>query len=135
MHSVNQAWGGGRPKLPGITYWDYKGSQPGFKKGVLCQNGGGSSGYQAIQLAWNLGASKIILLGYDMAGDQHFFGTHPKGLNNAPADSHQGPFVGLSKAAQAIGLDVVNCSRQSALPDIRRSTFELELNLRPPIGQ
>jgi hypothetical protein len=43
--------------------------------------GGGNSGYQAIGLSLHLGATRVILLGYDMtwtAGKAHWFGMHPK---------------------------------------------------------
>ena len=43
---------------------------------------GGNGGYQALQIALKLGASKIILVGYDMhakSGKSHWFGEHPNG--------------------------------------------------------
>lgn len=74
---------------------------------------GRNSGYQAINLAVHLGASQIVLLGYDMHGD-HFFGSHP--------DKSKPPFalclplfptlVGPLKAA---GVSVVNCTPRSAV--------------------
>ena len=48
---------------------------------------GRNSGYQAINLAYHLGASRIALLGYDcrhIRGKKHFFGNHTgKNMNNA----------------------------------------------------
>lgn len=39
----------------------------------------GNSGAQAINLAYLLGARRIVLVGMDMGG-QHFFGEHPKAI-------------------------------------------------------
>lgn len=47
-------------------------------------NGGRNSGFQAINLAYHLGATETILIGYDWGhtnGKAHFFGDHPKELN------------------------------------------------------
>ena len=43
---------------------------------------GGNSGFQAINLAFLWGATRIILLGFDckaVAGKDHWFGQHPQG--------------------------------------------------------
>lgn len=78
---------------------------------------GRCGGYQAINLAVLLGAARIVLLGYDMTGygtKTHFFGHH--------AD-HSKPlyriclryFPTLVKPLKALGIEVVNCSRESAI--------------------
>jgi len=81
---------------------------------------GKNSGYQAINLAILLGYKRIVLLGYDMQhtfGKVHWFGNHPKPLNNAP----QGKFkewIGLfEKMVESIPADtqIINCTRQTAL--------------------
>jgi hypothetical protein len=46
---------------------------------------GANSGFQAINLAILFGVAEVILVGFDMRavnGQQHFFGNHPKPLNN-----------------------------------------------------
>lgn len=84
---------------------------------------GNNSGYQAINLAYLLGATKIILLGFDMkrqAGKTHFFGDHPYHKN------HQGPndqimqrwcknFVQLAAELKQEGVVVYNATRETAL--------------------
>ncbi len=78
---------------------------------------GNNSGYQAINLAYVLGASRVILLGYDMRGQgEHWFGRHDqsKGLG---ANTDYSTFVRHFEQMQPqdYGLEVINCSRESAL--------------------
>lgn len=82
-------------------------------------NTGQNSGYQAINLAYHFGASKIILLGYDMKkqGDKaHFFGDHPKGLTNAEGvEKWKAHFPALAKDLNREGVEVLNCTIDTAL--------------------
>jgi len=87
---------------------------------------GNNSGYQAINLAWHLWKPTTIkLIGYDMGlsndGNRHFFGNHPDELN-AQSDYRTWipKFNKLSEDLSAQGVDVVNCSRQTALTAFRR---------------
>jgi len=74
---------------------------------------GANSGYQAINLAVHLGASRIVLLGYDMHGD-HYFGSHPDKAK--PAFSMcLTAFPTLVEPLQAAGVSIVNCTPGSAL--------------------
>lgn len=79
---------------------------------------GGNGGYQAINLAVLLGATKIVLLGYDMQlgekGKQHWHGDHPMRMIS--------PYVNFRRCFQTIvdplkeaGVEVINCSRETAL--------------------
>lgn len=81
---------------------------------------GTNSGYQAIGLAYYLGAAEIVLIGYDMqrtGGRTHWHGDHPKGLRNVEGIErwivHFGP---LAEDLKAEGIEVVNCSIETALP-------------------
>jgi len=93
---------------------------------------GGSSGIMAIELARVLGATKIILLGYDCKLDGnkvHWFGDHPHGWSNAGAIRRwPNEFERLDRAYKRLGIDLVNCSLDTALT-IRRSTLEEEFCL------
>jgi hypothetical protein len=94
--------------------------KPGLCLDPLAIHYGGNSGYQAINLAFNWGARRIILLGFDMGkavdGRSHYFGDHPAGLRrggnfrNWIADFEQ-----LAADLKAEGVEVVNCSRSTAL--------------------
>lgn len=86
---------------------------------------GRNSGYQAINLAYMLGARRVVLLGYDMqrtGGRGHFFGDHPRGLRN----DDPGQYVGCFNAMQPerVGLEVINCTRETALRCFPRKRLE-----------
>jgi len=73
--------------------------------------GGGNSGYQAINLAYILGAKTILLLGFDMFGS-HFFGDHPDKLNvNSPYKHFIKGFESINQKK----VEIINCTRQTAL--------------------
>lgn len=82
-------------------------------------NQGGNSGYQVVNLMWNLGFRDIALLGYDMGyskGLTHWFGDHPNGLQKSPNFEHwRHCFTRLNDDIRANGGRLVNCSRQTAL--------------------
>ena len=74
---------------------------------------GYNSGYQAIGVAFHSGAKRIILLGYDMKG-VHFFGHHPD-RTKAPYARCIPIFKTLVKPLAERGVDVINCTRRTAL--------------------
>lgn len=74
---------------------------------------GSNSGYQAINLAVHLGATRIILLGYDMRGG-HFFGAHPDSTGPAFAKCLDA-FKTLAQPLKDAGVSIVNCTPKSAL--------------------
>lgn len=78
-----------------------------------------NSGQRAVQLAAHLGATRIILLGYDcsLAGGTHWHGNHPDGLKNPDGESirrWQGEFQRLADGL-APGITVINASRRTSL--------------------
>lgn len=78
---------------------------------------GGNSGFQAVNLAVQFGATKIILIGFDMHGE-HWHGRHPGGMNNPSPKNFQdwrSAFDGAGAMFKALGVDVFNCSPVSAL--------------------
>jgi len=78
---------------------------------------GSNSGYQAINLAYHLGAKHIILLGYDMgkAGNKsHWFGDHPD-KQPSSYDQFIRNFDSISSQLTSIGLAVTNCTRKTQL--------------------
>lgn len=86
------------------------------ERGLLHQ--GCNSGYQAINLAYLLGATEIILLGYDMGpaatGETHFFGDHPGPLRvKSPFDLFRSRFETIHP--NEYGIRIINCSRRTAL--------------------
>lgn len=88
---------------------------------------GGNSGYCAIGLAHQFGAKKIVLLGYDQKdnGQGHWHGHHPDSIRkgfNWPMWHKR--FAELSADARRVGLEIINCSRDSALKCFPRKTLE-----------
>lgn len=95
------------------------------RKGVAtCSN----SGYQATNLAWLLGAEQIFLIGFDMKpkdGVHHFHGNH-QGLGNPTPNLYDRwirGFANIHKRLKAEGVELINCSRDTALT-IPRANLE-----------
>ena len=108
----------------GLNYRDGAG-HPGLGRDRI--HHGSNSGYQAINLAYLLGADRIILLGYDMqrtGGQGHFFGDHPKGLTNGHYEGFIPRFTDLARDLGNEGVDVINCTRETALHQFRREDFD-----------
>lgn len=86
---------------------------------------GGNSGFQAINLAVQLGARRLILAGFDMQmkNGVHWHGVHPRGLNN-PAAGNVNRWRRVLDAAAAplaaAGVEVVNATRFTALKGFPR---------------
>lgn len=93
--------------------WKPDAAKPGLGKD--CIHHGKNSGYQAVNLAYLLGATRVLLLGYDMQklnGQRHFFGEHPEGPMRQDS-----PYTEFIEAFKTIDTDmeIINCSRQTAL--------------------
>lgn len=125
------------------AFWDYYSkdidkSFHGIKASNLPRNGVkdfpihhyDNSGAGAIALARYLGAKKIILLGYDCQitnGLKHWHGDHPKGLYNAGTmPKWFAHFENVAKDFKE--LEIINCSRQTALTMFKRENLEDTLN-------
>lgn len=83
-----------------------------------------NSGYRAMGVARDLGATRIVLIGFDMHGS-HYFGRHPSPLRNtAPAGfrRHLAQFQRWRG-----GCEVVNCTPGSALTQFRFGSLDDEL--------
>ncbi len=90
-------------------------------------NTGKNSGYQAMNLAYLLGASKIVLLGYDMQrgprGEMHWHKEHPIRTPNLYVEFRR-RFETLVKPLAERGVEVVNCSRNTALECFPKHTLQ-----------
>lgn len=99
-----------------------RGEREGFSTNPYVINHGSNSGYQALGLAYHLGAKRIILLGYDMKfaddGKKHWFGNHP---NRTPNHEHIFErrmipcFEDLAKKLHFYDIDILNATRDTAL--------------------
>lgn len=89
----------------------------------------GNSGAGAVSLAAVAGARRVLLLGYDCqtsGGKVHWHGNHPRGLGNA-GSMPKWPAQFAKLAASLSGVEVINCSRATALTVFPRSDLESEL--------
>ncbi len=89
---------------------------------------GFNSGYQAIGLAVLFGATQIYLLGFDFSNDGaqvHWHGDHPTGLGNG---GHYPLWIdAMNRLAVDLkwnDIEVINCSRRSALKCFPRRAIE-----------
>lgn len=90
--------------LPGLS----------LESGVIHQ--GGNSGYQAIGLAQQFGAAKILLFGFDMGAQTHWHGRHLPGLHERmPFEEWLPRFERLAADLRIAGVEVFNCSPDSNL--------------------
>lgn len=81
---------------------------------------GGNSGFQAINLAAQLGADPIVLVGFDMRVDHglHWHGRHAGNLRNPSPTNIREWRQRLNLAAASLaarGITVLNASPESAL--------------------
>lgn len=113
----NGNWGKQDPAAWGITTLKCGIVGKGLSRDPDSIVGGSNSGYQAIGLAYHLGASTIILLGFDMhchGGKSHWFGDHPKGFNS---NNKYERFIAAYRTIKPenYGIEILNCSRKTAL--------------------
>lgn len=85
------------------------------------------SGEGALLLAVSRGAARVVLLGYDcqkIKGRRaHHHGDHPKTLGNA-GKAHLWAGYLAETAKRLEGVEVVNCTRETALAAFRRAPLE-----------
>jgi hypothetical protein len=127
----HNSWGRLRERWPEVKRLTPTGDR-GIETDPAKIRTGRNSGYLALGLAVHYGASKILLIGYDMGHKKgapaHFFGDHPGAMRQ---QSPYAIFIDAYKSAvaplKALGVEVVNCSRSTALACFRRGTLEQEL--------
>jgi len=97
--------------LKGTGVYGLEGDPSGLRTGH-------NSGYQALNLAVHLGARRVLLLGFDLGVDDdgrtHWFGDHPD-RTPSPYDAMLNAFETLVSPLAELGVDVLNCSRRTAL--------------------
>lgn len=95
---------------------------------------GGNSGHQAISMAAAFGARRILLLGFDMqpaaSGQRHWHAEHPRPCNQRSLfDEWLLKLARYAKELDKAGVELVNCSRTTAIDFIPRGVLEEELAL------
>lgn len=90
---------------------------------------GGHSGFQALNIAVQFGAKRVLLVGYDMhaGGGVHFYGRNFWTKANNPDESCFPRWVrGMDNAAKtltALGVEVVNASPVSRITAFRKASI------------
>lgn len=109
-------------------HWVFGAPRAGLALDKTSINHGLNSGYQAIGLAALFGAKRILLLGYDFqasGGRMHWHPDHPKNLGNGGRIwLWVQEMTQLAADLKKAGIEVVNCSRQTALSCYPRSTIQ-----------
>jgi hypothetical protein len=94
---------------------------------------GGNSGFQAINIAVQFGATRILLIGFDMhaANGVHWYGKNGWKNANNPFDHHlvrwRGALNKQSRVLQRMGIQIVNASPDSALVCFPKASVEQTL--------
>ena len=108
-------------KLRGLINLEMSGdTQQGYDPRLGFIRTGVNSGYAAVHLAAQLSARRILLVGFDMRGqNEHFFGPHPKQLGRKTGGSDYPKWIrffeGLGKELAARGVEVLNATPGSAM--------------------
>ena len=120
-------WSGNECLPPGVLKLRASG-HGGIETDPSAIRTGHNSGAAAINLAVHLGATRILLLGYDLSktgGRSHWFGDHPPSLRReSPYGRFAEMFHQQLPQLSELGVDVVNCSRHTALTCIPRMPLE-----------
>lgn len=91
---------------------------------------GGNSGFQALNLAVQWGARRILLIGFDMtdASGVHWYGRNSWHQANNPNESNFKRWIAAFGAAAPVlakmGVEVINCSVHSAMKCFPRRSIE-----------
>jgi len=90
---------------------------------------GSNSGYQQLNLAFLMGCSRFILVGYNMKkinNKSHYFGDHPKELKrNSPYPRFVSAFATIQPEIREL---IINCTPDSALTMFEQKPLEEILN-------
>lgn len=88
---------------------------------------GANGGYQAVNIAVLAGASRIVLLGYDCKdakdGRAHWFGDHPE-KHVRPHATWLTRWRTVAPIAKRLGVEIINCSPESAIDCFTRASIE-----------
>lgn len=84
---------------------------------------GGNGGFQAIQCAMKAGATRILLLGFDMKGT-HWFGEHPDRIQSDHAGTMLPWFDTLVEPARQRGIEIINCTPGSLIECFPRARVQ-----------
>lgn len=119
-------------KLVGSFKW-IKGFSRGKPQGIETKEGyvawNRSSGSSGINFVYNLGAKRVVLLGFDMrviGGKKNWLG-HPRERTKLdPYNNFKEPYKKIMRDAKELGFEIVNASPDSALKEYKVPEVKLE---------
>ena len=91
---------------------------------------GRNGGFQALNMAILAGARRVLLLGYDaraVDGRRHWFGDHPKIEPDHIYNEYRAAFHKTAETIAAMGVQVINCSPDSAITCFEKAPLESAL--------
>lgn len=121
-----------RIKIDAAQQHNRKPDRPAFDEPGLV-GCGGNSGFQAVNLAAQFGAKRILLIGFDLhdRAGVHWFGrNNGQGLTNPDEQNFRRwreAFAGSAPVYAVHGFDVVNASSQSDMKGFRGASIERAL--------
>jgi len=139
-----EKWTGskGAAKRYGLNWIDGK-DRPGLSSDPRYVHHGHGSGFSLVNLAYLMGARRIVLLGYDLkyapdydgasrhvgSKPRHYFGEYPKELQHWPkVKVRNGVHVGLLSLYESVAkqgaVEIVNCTRDTALECFSRMAID-----------
>lgn len=102
----------------------------GFDDTPGCIRGGCNSGYQAVHLAAQLGAHRIIIVGFDFSDDgakSHWFGPHGPGMDlHSNTENWRRNFSGLTDELARRKIAVVNATIKSTITWLPKVNLDTE---------
>lgn len=106
-------------KKHGLTHIPGK-AEGGLSLTADCIHQGNHSGFQALNLAVYMGATDILLLGFDMRVTDrvHWFGDHPEGVkigNGQQFERFRNAYPPAARQLKELGISCINCSPDSAI--------------------
>jgi len=112
-----------------------KGAPHGLEEGTDTLAHGNNSGYAAINLAYHLGAKRIVLLGFDMCNDgivTHFHDGYPTRAtgDRIYVDKFLPGFTSLYECLKQKGVEVLNASPYSKLTVFTKISLEAAVTFR-----
>lgn len=120
-------------KINDKVLWLKNSGREGLDENPSCLRTGSNGGYQALHLAYHLGARRVLLCGFDMHGG-HWHGRHPHGLRETQPEHYEifiSRFATIAEPLRVRGVDVVNCNPKSSLRCFRFGNLEEELCREP----
>lgn len=123
---LRAAWAGAPIDFPNILRVKIGKAGAGFMDKMLFDEvgsvgGGGNSGFQALNLVTQLGAKRVLLIGFDMhdRGGVHWYGRNGWPQANNPDESNfrrwRAALDGSAEVLAAMGVEVVNAAPLSDL--------------------